>query len=408
MVAVIGLPLVAVLIAILWISVLDRTNGRILSAGGAREYLLHVPDSYDPAVPAPLVISLHAGSTWPAQQKNLTGWNRKADANGFIVVYPSGTPQVFNVVRTWYTFESGTGLERDVEFIAELIDTLRSAYNIDPARIYADGMSNGGGMAFVLSCTLSDRIAAVGMVAPAQSLPLDWCTPDRPVPTIVFHGTADPMVPYAGGRFGDPFNPVKPVFPAIRDFVASRAERNRCVGGPSESPVAPGITRREHMGCAEDASVVLYTVSGGGHTWPGGKPLPEWRVGPNTDSIDATSEMWSFFREHPARGLKSRRPDRGLLPAALQGRVESGGQSGLAADQLLPGELLTLPFPFGDELQPRRGNGEDIGLAVDVQLALERSIQFRYHGDSRPGEYRKMRMIRSSEQTIRIHEEGKP
>jgi polyhydroxybutyrate depolymerase len=306
-VTVIGLPLVAALIAILWISLLDQTNGRIVSADGAREYLLHVPDSYDPATPAPLVISLHAGATWPAHQKNLTDWNRKADANGFIVVYPAGTPQVFNVVRTWHTFDSDAGLERDVKFIAELIDTLRSAYNIDPARIYADGMSNGGGMAFVLSCTLSDRIAAVGMVAPAQSLPLDWCTPDRPVPVIAFHGTADPMVPYAGGRFGDPFNPVKPVFPAIRDFVASWAERNRCVAGPIESPAAPGVTRREHLDCAEDASVVLYTVSGGGHTWPGGKPLPEWRVGPNSDNIDATSEVWSFFREHPARGLERRR-----------------------------------------------------------------------------------------------------
>ena len=54
------------------------------------------------------------------------------------------------------------GLTRDVRFISELIDTLEAAYNIDPARIYANGLSNGGGMAFVLSCTLSDRIAAVG------------------------------------------------------------------------------------------------------------------------------------------------------------------------------------------------------------------------------------------------------
>lgn len=304
--AVVGLALVLALIAIAWISVLDRISGRIVTAGEEREYLLHVPDSYDPAIPAPLVVSLHAGATWPAQQKNLSGWNRKADANGFIVVYPAGSPQVFNVVRTWHTFDTGAGLERDVEFIRELIDTLGSRYNIDPARVYADGMSNGGGMAFVLACRLSDRIAAVGMVAPAQSLPQDWCTPVRPVPMIAFQGTADPMVPYGGGRLGDPFNPVKPIFPAIRDFVASHAERNRCMAVPIESAVAPGVTRREHVGCAEDASVVLYTISGGGHTWPGGKRLPEWRVGPNSDGIDATSEMWSFFREHPARSLEIR------------------------------------------------------------------------------------------------------
>lgn len=303
---VVGLPLAVILVTIVWISVLDRTNGRLVSSNDARAYLLHVPDSYDPTTPAPLIISMHAGATWPAQQKNLSRWNRIADENGAIVVYPSGTPQVFNLARIWHTFGRGAGLERDVRFIADLIDTLQSAYNIDPARVYADGMSNGGGMAFVLSCTLSDRIAAVGMVAPAQSLPLDWCTATRPVPMITFHGTADSLVPYGGGRFGDPFNPVKPIFPAVRDFVARLAERNRCVAGPIESPVAPDVTRREHADCAEGASVVLYTVVGGGHTWPGGKPLPEWRVGPNTNSIDATREMWAFFREHPLRGDQHR------------------------------------------------------------------------------------------------------
>ena len=82
------------------------------------------------------------------------------------------------------------GLARDVRFISELIDKLEAAYNIDPTRIYANGLSNGGGMAFVLSCTLSDRIAAVGMVGAAQTLPWSWCTDRRPVPMIAvsWHG----------------------------------------------------------------------------------------------------------------------------------------------------------------------------------------------------------------------------
>lgn len=305
-VIVVGLPLVVMLIAIVWISALDRTTGTIVSSGETREYLLHVPDSYDSATPTPLVVSMHAGATWPAHQKNLTRWNRLADENGFIVVYPSGTPQAFNVARIWHTFDSGAGLERDVRFIAELIDTLRSAYNIDSTRIYADGMSNGGGMAFVLSCTLADRIAAVSMVAPAQALSRDWCMATRPVPMIAFHGTADRLVPYDGGRFGDPLNPVKPIFPAVRDFVAGWAARNGCVAGPVESPVAPDVTRREYADCAAGAAVALYTVSGGGHTWPGSKPLPEWRVGPNSNGIDATREIWAFFREHPLRGGQDR------------------------------------------------------------------------------------------------------
>jgi len=64
------------------------------------------------------------------------------------------------------------------------------------------------------------------------------------------------------------------------------------------SAVAPDVTRAEYTNCADDAAVVLYTIKGGGHQWPGGKPLPAWMVGPTTRSIDATSQMWAFFREH--------------------------------------------------------------------------------------------------------------
>ena len=67
---------------------------------------------------------------------------------------------------------------------------------------------------------------------------------------------------------------------------------------PVESGVAPDVTRIEYTRCAGDATVVLYTIQGGGHSWPGGKPLPEWWVGPTSRSIDATSQMWTFFREH--------------------------------------------------------------------------------------------------------------
>jgi|SRR5713226_10775893 len=286
---VVGLPVVLVLIAAGSLYVLNRTNGTIVSSGQKREYLLYVPRSYDRAKPTPLVISMHGAALWPAQQMNQSRWNRLADEHGFIVVYPSGSdmPRIWHVDR---------GAMRDVRFISELIDTLKAAYNIDPARIYGDGISNGGGMAFVLSCALSDRIAAVGMVAAAQSLPWSWCTDHRPVPMMTFHGTADRFVPYQGGPSRDPFNPLQ--FPTVRDWTANWARRNRCGPNPVESRVAPDVIRLEYTNCAEGAAVVLYTVQGGGHSWPGGKPLPEWIVGPTSNGIDATSQMWAFFREH--------------------------------------------------------------------------------------------------------------
>ncbi len=287
----IGLPVVLVLIEAVSFYVMNRSNGSFVSSGRKREYLLYVPRSYDRTTPTPLVISMHGAALWGAAQKETSQWNTVAQSQGFIVVYPSGAKGAGP--RVWH-MDRGAGLVRDVRFISELIDTLKATYNIDPTRIYANGLSNGGGMAFVLSCTLSDRIAAVGMVAAAQLLPWGWCTDHRPVPMIEFHGTADPVTPYNGGRTWVAPEP----FPSIPTWTANWARRNRCGTNPVESVVAADVTRLEYTNCADDAAVVLYRVQGGGHSWPGGKPMPEWFVGPTSRSIDATSLMWAFFREH--------------------------------------------------------------------------------------------------------------
>ncbi|OFW43548.1 MAG: hypothetical protein A3J29_00815 [Acidobacteria bacterium RIFCSPLOWO2_12_FULL_67_14b] len=291
----IGLPVVLVLIEAVSYDVLNRNNGTIVSSGLKREYLLYVPRTYDRTRPTPLVISMHGAGMWPAAQKDTSQWNRVAESEGVIVVYPSGRGG--GGPRIWRAATAGAGLMRDVRFISELIDTLEAAYNIDPARIYANGLSNGGGMAFVLSCTLSDRIAAVGMVGAAQLLPWSWCTDRRPVPMIAFHGTADTAAPYKGG----PSWVTRVPFPNVLTWTANWAGRNQCGTHPVESVVAADVTRLEYTNCAEDAAVVLYTVKDGGHTWPGGGPLPEWFVGTTSHSVDASSEMWAFFREHPLR-----------------------------------------------------------------------------------------------------------
>jgi polyhydroxybutyrate depolymerase len=285
---IIGLPLVFVALVVAWIFINDKTNGTVMTAGESRRYLLYVPKSYDRSKPTPLLISLHPAASWPAAEQNISRWNDLADQHGFIAVYPAGS----GFPRVWPIGPHSLGV--DTKYISDLIDKLESEYNIDPNSIYADGISNGGGMAFALSCRLADRIAAIGIVSAAQTMPWDWCKESRPVPTVAFHGTADPIVAYQGGS-----SPIAPKpFPSIRDWTARVAQRNQCKGEPQETRVAPSVRRLAYTSCAENADVTLYTIEGGGHTWPGGKPLSEWIVGRTSREISACRVMWDFFVQH--------------------------------------------------------------------------------------------------------------
>ena len=272
----------------------NRNNGSIVSSGESREYLLHVPASYDAAQPTPLVITMHGGAIWPALQRDMSRWNRVADRHGFIVVYPAGMRLGGAGPRGWRVTREGPGVVKEVRFVSDLIDELAKTHNIDQTRVYANGLSNGGGMTFVLSCTLSDRIAAIGTVASAQMLPWSWCNDPRPLPIIAFHGTADELTPYEGGTsWVGPWS-----FPDVSEWTMNWARRNGCEGDPIDSEIAADVTRREYTGCVDDASVVLFTVHGGGHTWPGGEPMPEWFLGPTNGNVDASDQMWTFFRAH--------------------------------------------------------------------------------------------------------------
>jgi polyhydroxybutyrate depolymerase len=265
---------------------LSRTNAELVSSGETRKYRLYVPDSYDPTRPTPLVISLHGAWLYPGMQQRLTGWNNLADRNGFIVVYPraTGFPRVWRIAP-------GPGLTAEQRFFSDLIDELSSKYNIDPARIHVNGYSNGAAMTFMLSCTLADRIAAFGMVA-TPVVPWEWCTDRRPVPMLAFHGTADPYAPYAGGENLLTTEPL----PSMELWFSRWGERNRCGNNAVDTTLATDVSVREYQGCARGVPTRFYTLRASGHIWPGGLKLPEVGTGPYTDSLDATSEMWTYFQ----------------------------------------------------------------------------------------------------------------
>ncbi len=278
---------------------INTTNGKIKSSGKLRRYLLYIPDSYDPNTPTPLVISIHGFVQWPAHQRTLSGWNKVADKHGFVVVYPQGTgfPLRWNAQPIKVKPEA---MEQELQFFSDLIDYLVKEYNIDRSRIYVNGMSNGGGMAHLLACKFSDRITAIGGVAGAYLYPWESCRPARPVPVIAFHGTDDPIVPYYGGRTITPYHNYE--FEPIYEWAANWARRNGCADDPESIPPVGEVSGVRYTNCNENAEVVLYTVNGGGHTWPGGDELPKWLTGHTNQDINATEIMWEFFSKFSLDG----------------------------------------------------------------------------------------------------------
>ena len=292
---ILGILAILVITGAVVFRILDRTNGTLISSGEKRSYLLYVPESYDPSKPAPLVVTIHGFAQWPAHQMRTSRWNELADEYGFIVVYPSGT----RFPKRWRTRSiPGSELDvvKDVTFISDLIDQLETEYNIDPSRIYVNGLSNGGGMSFLLACELSNRIAAVGTVAGAFSVSWELCKPSRPVPIMVFHGTGDRIVPFQGGSYRGGY-----ALPSIPDWVETLAKRYGCTDEPGKIAAPGKVSGVHYKGCSAD--VIFYTIRDGGHSWPGGRPIPAWIVGATNMDIDATRLLWEFFQQHPLNSL---------------------------------------------------------------------------------------------------------
>jgi polyhydroxybutyrate depolymerase len=268
--------------------------------GGERTYILHVPLSYDGSQPVPLVIDLHGGGGNASTQMRTSQFSALADEKGFIVAYPYGTGRLDNKLLTWnggtccgYAFENQVD---DVGFIRALIADLESQYKIDPKRIYATGLSNGGLMSFRLACDASDLFAAVAPVAGTLKYPR--CNPSEPVSIIEFHGTEDGRIGYNGGAGPDSLVDVP--FNSVKDSIDFWLEADQCDPTP-QTEIFSDIKHDTYSKCSDGIAIELYTIIGGKHAWPGSGG-PAWDGGDQpTQTISATDLIWEFFSSHPKK-----------------------------------------------------------------------------------------------------------
>ena len=262
-------------------------TGHMTWDGVARTYTVRVPAATDSARSLPLVIALHGRGGSGQRMLRWSGFDAKANREGFLLVAPEGTGNP----RGWYTGFGPGGSIDDVGFIGALIDTLAAHYRVDRSRVYVAGHSNGGVLAHHIASDLSPRIAAAAVVAgaigvrSATGVVTRIETPRAPVPMLILHGDADDVVPYDAAR-----SPGRGAPLSAPEGVRFWARANECaVVEPARDTIGGGRVLRDRWETRCRAPVVLLTLRGGDHGWP------------RTDggaAIDATDVIWEFFTQH--------------------------------------------------------------------------------------------------------------
>lgn len=276
-----------------------------------RNYSVYLPLSYRRGHATPVVLVFHGSPGLVKDVLRHSLINEKANREGFIAVYPEGLVKLAGEKRqgSWNAGKCcGKAMEvnaDDIGFIRLMLDQLEKNFSIDPQRIYATGISNGSLMAYRLACEMADRIAAVAPVSGQEVF--ENCQPVRPISIIHFHGTADILAPYQGGDCGRvPGSDKSWKCPSVQDCINHWKKLNGCAEDHVISYQKGKATCVTYNRCAEDSEVVLCTIEGAGHSWPGGVHYPDFPPyrelrGEISRDISANDVMWDFFKRHPLK-----------------------------------------------------------------------------------------------------------
>lgn len=286
------------------------SNGRVPSCI-EREYMIHIPpqlvENSKPSRPAALVIVMHGGGATARYAIRDTAFTKLSDSSGFVCVFPEGLranrkepPLMVRNAQTWNDgsgrFFTGENDVDDVAYLDAVLADVRSRFEIDSARIFMTGFSNGASMTFRYALERPGLLAAIAPVAGGF-----WVEPPHPnlsIRTLYITGTEDKYNPMESkpAPDGEPRawdNPRISANESVRRWasvVGCSADSETVIR--DEEPL-----RIVRLGCRESTSEFLVcTIEGMGHVWPGGhKPLPEERVGTYSNCVNATSLIFDFF-----------------------------------------------------------------------------------------------------------------
>ncbi|MEZ4442598.1 MAG: alpha/beta hydrolase-fold protein [Polyangiaceae bacterium] len=241
--------------------------------GGDRPVTLAVPDDYDPAVPAPLVILLHGYGASGAAQNVYFGLGAEVTARGGLFAAPDGTVdqgdrRFWNATDACCNFYGST--VDDSAYLRGLVDAIGESYSVDPKRVHFVGHSNGGFMSYRMACDHAAVVASIVSLAGATFLDAADCAPSEPVHVLQIHGTDDDTIAYDGGETLPMLT-----YPGAVATVEQWATVGGCGLTPDTSAPAldleSGIAGAESTvsryaaGCQPGGSAELWTIAGGGH-----------------------------------------------------------------------------------------------------------------------------------------------
>lgn len=246
-----------------------------------------------------LVIALHGGATSGPAMARYSGLLDAAADHRFTVIFPDGSGRIAQL-RTWnagtccgYAVEQGVD---DVAFIAAVIDHAVASYGVNPDHVLLTGISNGAMLAYRFAAERPEAVAAIAPIAGTLTVPLSAVS--APVPVIHFHGDADTHVPFAGGS--GPDTVPGQAYTSVPDTLAAWVAAWGITAAPeitTRDAVAndgTSLTRAAYRDGDGRERVVLVTLHGGGHTWPG-QPTVLAQLGPSSREIDANDAIWQFF-----------------------------------------------------------------------------------------------------------------
>jgi polyhydroxybutyrate depolymerase len=235
-------------------------------AGNVREAVIHIPARAATDPPSAFVIALHGMDGNGPFMEAYSGLDGVADRHHFIVAYPSAQ----NSLHMWELRPDPDPGTDDIAFMRALVAQAVATLCIDPARVDAVGVSNGGAMVARMACAMSDQLAAIATVAGSYKT-IPWCRPDRPLSVLEIHGTADPVVPYR----------------TVSVWLHQWRIHDRCAGLARRTHIAWDAERIQWK-CGDGTVVSHVRLYGLGHAWPG-SPLD------NVGGIVAADKVWDMF-----------------------------------------------------------------------------------------------------------------